>query len=49
MMGKEFWSPLIDWVKEHQLKNKLISPEDLDLFSITDDPAEAAKIVRGFP
>lgn len=47
-MGKEFWSPLIDWVKEHQLKNKLISPEDLDLFSITDDPAEAAKIVRDF-
>lgn len=48
MMGKEFWSPLIDWVKEHQLKNKLISPEDLDLFSITDDPVEAAKIVRDF-
>ena len=47
-MGKEFWSPLIDWVKEHQLKNKLISPEDLDLFSITDDPVEAAKIVRDF-
>ena len=47
-MGKEFWSPLIDWVKEHQLKNKLISEKDLDLFSITDDPAEAAKIVRDF-
>ncbi|MCW8849981.1 MAG: TIGR00730 family Rossman fold protein, partial [Melioribacteraceae bacterium] len=47
-MGKEFWSPLIDWVKEHQLKNKLISQEDLDLFSITDDPVEAAKIVKDF-
>lgn len=47
-MGIEFWTPLIDWVKEHQLKNKLISPEDLDLFSITDDPAEAAKIIRDF-
>ena len=47
-MGSEFWTPLIEWVKEHQLKNKLISPEDLDLFSITDDPAEAAKIIRDF-
>lgn len=47
-MGTEFWTPLIDWVKEHQLKNNLISPEDLDLFSITDDPAEAAKIIRDF-
>ena len=47
-MGTEFWSPLIDWVKEHQLKNEYISPEDLDLFSITDDPEEAAKIMRDF-
>lgn len=47
-MGREFWNPLIDWVKEHQLKNNLISPKDLDLFSITDDPKEAAKIVCDF-
>lgn len=47
-MGKEFWTPLIDWVKEYQLKNELISPEDLDLFTITDDPVEAAKIMVNF-
>jgi uncharacterized protein (TIGR00730 family) len=47
-MGTEFWNPLIDWVKKHQLKNGLISPEDLDLFSITDDPEEAAKIMANF-
>ena len=47
-MGKEFWTPLIDWVKEFQLKNELISPEDLDLFTITDDPVEAAKIMVNF-
>lgn len=47
-MGDEFWSPLIDWVKEYQLKNKYISPEDLDLFSITDDPEEAVKIMCDF-
>lgn len=47
-MGKEFWNPLLDWVKEYQLKNKLISPEDMDLFSVTDDPEEAAKIIYDF-
>lgn len=47
-MGKEFWNPLIDWVKEYQLKNKLISPEDMDLFSVTDDPEETAKIIYDF-
>lgn len=47
-MGKEFWSPLFDWVKEYQLKNKYISQKDLELFSITDDPVEAAKIIFNF-
>jgi hypothetical protein len=47
-MGEEFWGPLLDWVKEYQLKNNLISPEDLDLFTLTDDPVQAAKIMFDF-
>jgi len=47
-MGKEFWGGLIDWVKESQLKAGYISPEDLDLFSVTDDPKEAAQIMFDF-
>ncbi len=48
LMGKEFWSGLLDWVNEFQLKRGYISPSDLDLFSITDDPKEAAKIIVDF-
>lgn len=48
LVGKEFWSPLINWVKEFQLKNKLISPKDLDLFTITDDPKEVAQQIYNF-
>ena len=47
-MGKEFWEPLLDWIKEYQLKNGYISENDLDLFSITDDPKEAAQIIYDF-
>lgn len=47
-MGSEFWSPLIDWVKEYQLKSNYISPQDLELFSITNDPEEAAQIIYEF-
>ncbi|PID59432.1 MAG: TIGR00730 family Rossman fold protein [Ignavibacteriae bacterium] len=47
-MGKEFWAPLLDWVKNTQLKNGYISPGDLDLFSVTDDPKEAAQIIFNF-
>lgn len=48
LMGKEFWNPLIDWIKEYQLKKGYISPGELNLFSITDDPQEAAKIICDF-
>lgn len=48
LMGKEFWNPLIEWVKEYQLKQGYISLGDLNLFSITDDPKEAAKIISDF-
>lgn len=48
LMGKEFWDGLLDWIKEVQLKNKYISEKDLNLFSLTDDPAEAAQIISEF-
>jgi len=48
LMGKEYWSGLMNWTKEVQLGNNYISPEDLDLFSLTDDPKEACKIIVDF-
>ena len=48
LMGRSFWSGLLDWVKSEMLEAQgNISPEDLDIFSVTDDPAEAVRIVRG--
>ncbi len=38
LVGSEFWSPLADWMRKHQLDRQgYISPEDLDQFRITDD------------
>ncbi len=38
LIGSEFWSPLVDWMRNNMLEmHQNISPEDLDLFSITDD------------
>jgi len=48
MMGKEYWSGLIDWVKDNLLKRKLINEDDLNLFTICDDPKEAASIIYNF-
>jgi len=49
VMGSEFWAGLIDWVKKVMLKNHAyISPEDMDVFTIVDEPEEAVKIITDF-
>lgn len=42
MMGKTYWEGLMEWIKSTMLSHGCISPEDLDLIHLTDDPAEAA-------
>ena len=37
LIGTEFWSGLLDWIRSHLLANGLISPKDIDLFFVTDD------------
>ncbi|NNF03744.1 MAG: TIGR00730 family Rossman fold protein [Rhodothermales bacterium] len=48
LMGTEFWSGLIDWLKNTMLEEGNISEKDLDLFRITDDPDEAARLIAHF-
>jgi hypothetical protein len=49
LMCGEYWKGLIDWIKKVMLdKHGYISPEDLDVFTIVDDPAEVARIMVDF-
>ena len=49
LVGKSFWAGLIEWIKQIMLKKeKNISPEDLDLFSVVDTPDEALEIINNF-
>ena len=49
LFGSDFWSGLIDWIKETLLKEyHNISPEDLDLIKVVDDVEEAVKHVSQF-
>ena len=38
MVGTDYWGGLIDWVRERLVAEGKVSPQDLDLFSVTDDP-----------
>ncbi|RMH05398.1 MAG: TIGR00730 family Rossman fold protein [Planctomycetota bacterium] len=46
LMGREFWGGLIRWIKRTMIRMGTISPEDTDLFYLTDDPVEAATVIQ---
>jgi uncharacterized protein (TIGR00730 family) len=49
LMGRDYWSGLIDWIKNIMLdKCGYISPEDMNVFAIVDEPEEAAEILKDF-
>ena len=48
-MGSEFWGGLMDWIQNVMLnKHGYISPEDMEVFSVCDEPAQAVEIITNF-
>ena len=45
LFGSAYWAGLIDWLTRTVAEERKINPTDLLLFRVTDDPAEAARIV----
>jgi hypothetical protein len=45
LFDSEFWRPALGWVNGSMLPNGLVSPEDMELLSVTDDPATALQHV----
>jgi len=49
LVGKEFWSGMVDWIKETMLAtHRNVSEKDLDLFLVTDDLDEVADYINNF-
>ncbi|HVN47973.1 MAG TPA: TIGR00730 family Rossman fold protein [Bacteroidota bacterium] len=48
LMGTEYWAGLVGWIKKTLVSEKMISANDVDLFYVTDDPAEAASLIEAF-
>ena len=46
LFGSEYWGGLVEWIKARLLEGKLISPDDMDILKVTDDPEEILKIVK---
>ena len=41
LFDSAFWSPMLGWVRERVLPLGMVSPEDLELLYVTDDPEVA--------
>lgn len=46
LVGREYWQGLIDWFKNTALTHGNISPADLDLMHIVDEPEEVCAIIN---
>ena len=45
LFGSGYWRGLIDWIRDPLLAEGMISPDDVDLLAVTDDPQEACELV----
>ncbi len=46
LFGSAYWSGLLEWLRTTMRADGKISPADLDLIHLTDDPAEVVAILR---
>ena len=45
LVDKAFWGPLLDWIRSAMVTEGLVSPGDLDIFSLADTAEEAVALV----
>ena len=48
LVGTAYWQGMLDWMRDVQLPAGVISPGDLDLLKLTDDPDEVCDLIRAY-
>jgi hypothetical protein len=45
LLGEAYWTPLLEWVRQSALADGMVSPDDLALLTLTDEPRIALETV----
>ena len=45
LFGTAYWGGMLDWMRASPLAEGKISPEDLTIFTLTDDVDEAVEVI----
>ncbi len=46
LFGEQYWRGLLGWLDDTMLAHAYISPGDMDIFEVTDDPARAMEFIK---
>ncbi|MDR3204753.1 MAG: TIGR00730 family Rossman fold protein [Deltaproteobacteria bacterium] len=46
LVGRSYWQGLIDWINDRMLTSGYLSKEELEYFSVVDEPEEAVKLIK---
>jgi uncharacterized protein (TIGR00730 family) len=46
LVGSDYWSGLVSWIRDTVLAGGKISPGDEDLLTVVDDPAEVVRVIQ---
>jgi uncharacterized protein (TIGR00730 family) len=48
LVGKKYWEGLLKWVRSELVGGGLISPEDLNILTVLDDPEEVVQTIKRY-
>jgi uncharacterized protein (TIGR00730 family) len=46
LVGTAYWKGLIEWIKTHLLKEQMISPDDIEIIQVMDEPEAIVKTIQ---
>ena len=46
LVGVDYWNGLVDWIQARLLDEEMISPADIDILQVIDDPEEVVRAVK---
>jgi len=48
LFGRDYWKGLIQWIKTSAERSRYIGPDDLELFTVTDDVPETIELILDY-
>ncbi|WP_313817356.1 TIGR00730 family Rossman fold protein [Citricoccus sp.] len=45
LLGRDFWGPLVDWIRDSLVERGMVNPADVSLLQLADSPEEAVDLV----